>query len=91
MHPSLWRVFCPPHLAQFNIDIIPLGWYNIIDEIDDLNTPGVYIVSFWNSDDFGSMIHTIAVKIDENGQLDPHNGELSSEQIFITGYQVYRK
>ena len=37
-------------------------------------TSKTFIVSFWNENSVGSMIHTFAVHADENGLLYSYNG-----------------
>lgn len=71
--------------------------YQTIYSFDDMATPGIYIVSFWNSDDFKSQIHTVTVNVKDATQ-DPiayntkyWNDNVNSKRIFITGYKVSRK
>ena len=65
--------------------------YSAIHGFDDLSESGIYIISFWNSNDFDSMLHTIAVEVDENGKARPHNGYIDTKnQRFVSGYKVSR-
>ena len=71
--------------------------------IDQMSANGIYIMSFWNSQDVDSMIHTIAIKktdagyelynLNENYSQDGLNIEVNDlsgyENRFITGYRIY--
>ena len=53
--------------------------------IDQMNVNGVYIMSYWNSQDVDSMIHTIAVrKTDEGYELYNLNGDYDKKEKNIT-------
>lgn len=70
--------------------------YSTIESFEQMKgTPGVYIVSVWNSNDFDSMIHTIAIEIVDGEEPRMINGDFNmdstTEDIFITGYKVSRK
>ena len=62
------------------------------------NTPGVYVVSFWNDSSFDSQVHTVAVKVINETNKIVYNHysndnnvwsyETYSEHLFITGYRV---
>ena len=70
--------------------------YSTIDSFEQMkSTPGVYIVSVWNSNEFNSMIHTIAIEIVDGKEPYMPNGNFNmdstTEDIFITGYKVSRK
>jgi len=59
------------------------------------STPGVYIVSVWNSNKIDSMIHTVAVEVLQGSDIIMKNGDLvmnsTTEDIFITGYKISKK
>ena len=59
------------------------------------STPGVYIVSAWNSNKIDSMIHTVALEVLQGSDIIMKNGDLvmdsTTEDIFITGYKISRK
>ena len=71
--------------------------YETIDDFGDIymKIPGIYIVSFWNSMDYLSMIHTITIKIPgDNGEpYTSYNGNITNipHSQFITGGKVSRK
>ncbi len=66
--------------------------YGVIG-IEDLNNPGIYVVSYWNTMNYGSMLHTVAVVVPENGTPQAINGDFSniSGEKFVTGYEILRK
>ena len=62
--------------------------------LSDLNTNGVYVISFWNSKDFDSMIHTVAVQKNDEGftwyNASKNIQDLSQFNMeYIIGYRVY--
>jgi hypothetical protein len=70
--------------------------YSTIDSFEQMqSTPGVYIVSVWNSNNIDSKIHTVAAEVIQGETPNFINGNLdmfsTTEDIFITGYKVSRK
>ena len=70
--------------------------YSTIESFEQMkSSPGVYVVSVWNSNEFNSMIHTIAIEIVDGEEPHMINGyfnmDSTTEDIFITGYKVSRK
>lgn len=72
-------------LDEYEVD------YKKIYKLDSIKEPGVYIISYWNSMELDSMIHTVAVKVDENGILDVKNGSPQAiyDGRFIIGYKIF--
>ena len=72
--------------------------YDVIS-LDELNEKGLYIVSYWNSLEYTSMLHTVTLRSDGNGNYITYNlhgnGNVSlkhpSEYIdsYIIGYKLY--
>lgn len=65
---------------------------------DDLSKRGLYIVSYWNSMDADSKIHTIATQSDGQGHYNIYNAQGKEAHIvgsldfmgkYITGYSVH--
>ena len=70
--------------------------FSTIDNFEQMkSTPGVYIVSVWNSNKISSRIHTVAIEVLQGNDIIMKNGDLdmdsTTEDIFITGYKVSRK
>ena len=70
-----------------------LKWYNINTQkvsFDDIKEEGVYIVSYWNSMDYGSKLHTVAVEVNKYGYKRAYNGDFEdiSKEKYIIGYKL---
>ena len=78
--------------------------YSSIDSFNDIEEPGIYIVSFWNKHHIGGMLHTITIEVKENGEVQcynygtPTNKDENNEDInelknmsniqFISGFKL---
>ena len=47
--------------------------YSSIDSFNDIEEPGIYIVSFWNTHWVGGELHTITIEVKENGEVQCYN------------------
>ena len=47
--------------------------YSSIDSFNDIEEPGIYIVSFWNTHQIGGKLHTITIEVKENGKVQCYN------------------
>ena len=47
--------------------------YSSIDSFNDIEEPGIYIVSFWNTPWVGGELHTITIEVKENGEVQCYN------------------
>lgn len=71
--------------------------YSVVNSFDSIkDCEGVYIVSFWNSADLGSAVHTVAVEVDDKGNLHIYNNgkdvnSFTDDNIYITGYKISKK
>jgi hypothetical protein len=73
--------------------------YTQINSYDEmLESPGIYIITVWNTSDLNSALHGITVHVKEDGTITPYNAGSSGlnmnsldEDIFVTGYRVSRK
>lgn len=71
--------------------------YNIVS-LDELNKEGLYIISYWNSINYNSMLHTVAFQSDGKGNYITYNlygnGKISSIPpincigSYIIGYKL---
>ena len=66
--------------------------YETIKGFSDIREPGIYIVSYWNSLYYSSMIHTITIEITSDSYTS-YNGRINyvNDPEFIAGYKVSRK
>jgi len=72
--------------------------YDIVSA-NELNQEGLYIISFWNSTKYTSMLHTVALQIDGNGNYITYNRygngktsfghPLTNIGSYIIGYRLY--
>ena len=53
-------------LKHNNISFIEVGKFS-------LAVKGVYVVSYWNTDEYSSQIHTIAINSDGDGNYELYN------------------
>ncbi len=82
-----------PYSLPKVFDILDLS-FDVVS-FNQLSANGVYIMSYWNSTEFDSMIHTIALQKTDNGYklYNCSVTDLSNlkqfEEGFITGYRIY--
>ena len=59
---------------------------------------GLYIISFWNSTDYDSMLHTIAMQSDGKGNYITYNNAyddidrnfpINNNNLYIIGYKLF--
>ena len=69
--------------------------YKEIKGFYGVKEPGIYIVSFWNSMEPTSGLHTIAIEVYNDGTAKYYNNggenKFNEQEIFIAGYKVSRK
>ena len=69
--------------------------YKEINGFYGVKEPGIYIVSFWNSMEATSGLHTIAIEVYNDGTAKYYNNggenKFNEQEIFIAGYKVSRK
>jgi len=92
-----------PYSLPKVFDQLGLGYETV--SIDEMGENGVYIISYWNSSDYGAMIHTIAIEKTDTGyelyNLDGNYTKKTNNTVvndlskyesgFITGYEIYRR
>ena len=70
--------------------------YNTVS-YEGLDNKGLYIISFWNSTDYDSMLHTIAMQSDGKGNYITYNNKydgvdynfpIENPNLYITGYKI---
>lgn len=64
--------------------------YRKISSLNALKEPGIYIVSYWNSFDWASMIHSVTIEITLGGEYNVMNAVWNTVVAgkFITGYEI---
>ena len=91
-----------PYSLPKVFDELGLGYKTV--SIDEMGKNGVYIISYWNSSNYGSMIHTIAIEKKDIGyELYNLSGNYSKADLnidvndlskyengFIAGYEVFK-
>ena len=59
-------------------------------ELEDINQPGIYIVSYWTGAPLLSSLHTVAIKWDEKFKIyNCNTNNLPSEDKYICGYHIH--